>query len=60
MASITLEAIYNGLLEIKKRVQRLEQLLILPEEELPDSEIEELRQISQQMKDEEKILGKKE
>jgi uncharacterized protein YfkK (UPF0435 family) len=60
MASITLETIYNELLEIKKRVQRLEQLLILPEEELPDSEIEELRQISQQMKEGEKILWKKE
>lgn len=60
MASITLETIYNELLEIKKRVQRLEQLIILPEEEFPDSEIEELRQISQEMKEGEKNLWKRE
>ena len=59
MATITLEIIYKELLELKKKVERLELLIILPEEELSDSEIQELQQISKQMADGEKTLWKK-
>ena len=59
MASITLETIYKELLELKKKVERLELLITLPEEELPDSELQELKQISQKMGAGEKSLWKK-
>ena len=59
MASITLETIYKELLELKKKVERLELLITLPEEELPDSELQELKQISQKMGEGEKTLWKK-
>lgn len=59
VATITLETIYKELLELKKKVERLELLLTLPEEELPDSEIWELQQISKQMAEGEKTLWKK-
>ena len=59
MASITLEKIYKELLELKKKVERLELLITLPEEELPDSELQELKQISQKMGEGEKTLWKK-
>ena len=59
MASITLETIYKELLELKKKVDRLELLITLPEEELPDSELQELKQISQRMGEGERTLWKK-
>ena len=59
MVSITLETIYKELLELKKKVERLELLITLPEEELPDSELQELKQISQKMGEGEKTLWKK-
>jgi len=59
MATITLEIIYKELLELKKKVERLELLITLPEEELPDSQIQELQQISKQMADGKKTLWKK-
>ena len=59
MASITLETIYKELLELKKKVERLELLITLPEEELPESELQELKQISQRMGEGEKTLWKK-
>ena len=59
MASITLETIYKELLELKKKVERLELLITLPEEELPESELQELKQISQKMGEGEKTLWKK-
>ncbi len=59
MASITLETIYKELLELKKKVERLELLITLPEEELPDSELQELKQISQRMGEGERTLWKK-
>lgn len=59
MASITLETIYKELLELKKKVERLELLITLPEEELPDSELQELKQISQKMGEGERTLWKK-
>ncbi len=59
MATITLETIYKELLELKKKVERLELLITLPEEVLPDSEIQELQQISKQMANGEKTLWKK-
>lgn len=58
MASITLEKIYKELLELKKKVERLELLITLPEVVLPDSEIQELQQISKQMANGEKTLWK--
>ena len=59
MATITLETIYKELLELKKKVERLELLITLPEEDLSDSEIEELQQIRKQMADGEKTLWKR-
>jgi len=59
MATITLETIYKELLELKKKVERLELLITLPEEELSNSEIQELKQISKRMADGEKILWKR-
>ncbi|MHA2248346.1 MAG: hypothetical protein ACXADY_25575 [Candidatus Hodarchaeales archaeon] len=59
MATITLETIYKELLELKKKVERLELLITLPEEELPGSELQELNQISQKMEEGEKTLWKK-
>ena len=59
MASITLETIYKELLELKKKVERLELLITLPEEELPESELQEIKQISQKMGEGEKTLWKK-
>ncbi len=59
MASITLETIYKEIVELKKRVERLELLLTLPEEELLDSEIQELRLISKEMAEGEKVLWKR-
>ena len=58
MATITLETIYKELLELKKKVERLELLITLPEVVLPDSEIQELQQISKQMANGEKTLWK--
>ena len=36
MSTITLETIYKELLDLKKKVERLELLITLPEEELSD------------------------
>ncbi len=59
MASITLETIYKELRELKKKVERLELLITLPEEELKDTELLELKQISKEMKEGERNLWKK-
>jgi len=59
MASITLETIYKELIELKKKVERLELLITLPEEELNDTELRELKQISKEMKEGERNLWKK-
>ena len=59
MASITLETIYKELIELKKKVERLELLITLPEEELEDTELLELKQISKEMKERERNLWKK-
>ncbi|MFQ5821990.1 MAG: hypothetical protein ACE5I5_18535 [Candidatus Heimdallarchaeota archaeon] len=58
MSSITLETIYQELLELKRKVERLELLLILPEEELLPAELQELQQISERMAQGEKTLWK--
>ena len=60
MSSITLETIYQELLELKRKVERLELLLILPEEEIPPAELQELKQISERMAQGEKTLWKQE
>lgn len=59
MASITLEKIYKELLELKRKVERLELLIALPEEELSDTELQELKQISQKMGEGERTLWEK-
>jgi len=59
MVSITLETIYKELIELKKKVERLELLITLPEEELKDTELIELKQISKEMRDGERNLWKK-
>lgn len=56
MASITLKKIYKELIELKKKVERLELLITLPEEELNDTELLELKQISREMKEGEQNL----
>ena len=58
MSSVTLETIYQEILDLKRKVERLEQLLILPEEELPPAELQELKKISEQMSQGEKVLWK--
>ena len=57
---VTLKTIYQELLELKRKVERLELLLILPEEELPPAELQELKQISERMSQREKIHWKQE
>ncbi len=59
MASITLETIYKELIELKKKVERLELLITLPEEELNDTELLELKQISKEMREGNRNLWKK-
>lgn len=56
MASITMKKIYKELIELKKKVERLELLITLPEEELNDTELLELKQISREMKEGEQNL----
>jgi len=59
MASITLETIYKELIELKKKVERLELLITLPEEELNDTELLELKQIRKEMRKGKRNLWKK-
>ena len=58
MSSVTLETIYQEILDLKRKVERLEQLLILPEEELPPAELQDLKKISERMAQGEKVLWK--
>ena len=60
MSAVTLEIIYQELLELKRKVERLELLLFLPEEEFPPAELQELKQISEQMARGEKTLWRHE
>lgn len=59
MASITLETLYKELIELKKKVERLELLITLPKEELNDTELLELEQISKEMREGKRNLWKK-
>ena len=53
--AITLKDIYNELQEIKKRLDKLEQKLVLNDHEFSPKEITELNQISEKMAQGDKI-----
>lgn len=59
MSSITLETIYKEIMDLKKKVNRLELLLTIPEVELPEEELEEIKKISKDVSKGNKILWKR-
>ena len=54
MTEVTLKKILHMLTELKRKVDRLEMLVIMPEEELPLNELRRLKKISKGM-----VLGKR-
>ena len=53
--SITLDKIYSELLEIKKRLDVIERVLLIEEEAIDPAELTELKEISKKMKEGERI-----
>ncbi len=53
--TITLDTIYKEILALKDRIERLELLVALPEEEISEEELDELREIREEMRRGEKI-----
>jgi archaellum component FlaC len=56
--SISLETIYKELQDIKERLDRIEKSIMLSEEEFSDDEIKQLKSISEEMSQGDKILWK--
>ena len=59
MSEITLEIIYKELMELKKKIERLEHLITIQEDPISEKELEEIKTISKQMDKGEKFLWTK-